>query len=338
MLASIQTIALFGFAAVNAAPMPQVSSTNWDQVWKAEEASMVSVQNAMGKGTGAPAGPTSTPVVVLSSTVRQTSTVTATPSQAPVSTPSQTGGASSSSASSSAAPSSTGGSTSGGSGSGATVTNQQAFQDGAATKSPSTTAGVSSVSDGNYKCYSGAASAYPSSDKWGSFDTLWTNNVPLIKESCTNLGDGADPTTDQIQDMHDGILQVAGDSFVDPRFILAIIMQESHGCVNVGTTSNGVSNPGIMQSHNGVSFNAADAKNSIVQMIRDGTQGTSSGDGLVQLINKYGDVYEAARGYNSGTVTPGNLNQANGATASYVDDIANRLTGWVMNPGTSPTC
>lgn len=52
-----------------------------------------------------------------------------------------------------------------------------------------------------------------------------------------------------------------------------------------------------MQTHNGVSFVGAAAsvdeqKSSITQMVVDGMQGTASGDGLVQLINKYGNIYE----------------------------------------------
>jgi hypothetical protein len=67
--------------------------------------------------------------------------------------------------------------------------------------------------------------------------------------------------------------------------------------VNVGTTNNGVSNPGIMQTHSGSSFigNSAsvdDQQASITAMVVDGMQGTSSGDGLVQLINKHGNIYE----------------------------------------------
>lgn len=67
--------------------------------------------------------------------------------------------------------------------------------------------------------------------------------------------------------------------------------------MNVGTTNNGVSNPGIMQTHDGSSFvgNSAsvdDQQTSITAMVVDGIQGTSSGDGLVQLINKHGNIYE----------------------------------------------
>ena len=65
-------------------------------------------------------------------------------------------------------------------------------------------------------------------------------------------------------------------------------------------------------------------------MVQDGTQGTAGGAGLVQNLNLYGDLYKAARGYNSGYIPAnGNLSAAAGATACYVSDIANRLTGWV---------
>jgi hypothetical protein len=81
-----------------------------------------------------------------------------------------------------------------------------------------------------------------------------------------------------------------------------------------------------MQSANGVSYNGTNA--SIVQMIIDGTQGTSYGDGLVQGINTYGNIYSAARYYNSGQLNVSDLNSKEGATASYVNDITNRMTGW----------
>ena len=95
------------------------------------------------------------------------------------------------------------------------------------------------------------------------------------------------------------------------------------------TSYGGVENPGIMQSHKGVEYNKHHANQSIWDMIQDGVQGTRDGDGLVQNLNYYSDAYTAARGYNSG-IQPmdGNLSAATGATACYVSDIANRLTGW----------
>jgi hypothetical protein len=68
-------------------------------------------------------------------------------------------------------------------------------------------------------------------------------------------------------------------------------------------------------------------------MLEDGTQGTSKGDGLVQLLDKFGNAYSAVRGYNSGDVGPsGDLGDAIGATKCYVSDIANRMMGWVSAP------
>jgi hypothetical protein len=69
--------------------------------------------------------------------------------------------------------------------------------------------------------------------------------------------------------------------------------------VHVGTTDNGVKNPGIMQSNNGASFignaaSAAEQQASIMTMVVNGVQGTSDGDGLVQLINQYGNIYEVS--------------------------------------------
>ena len=77
-----------------------------------------------------------------------------------------------------------------------------------------------------------------------------------------------------------------------------------------------------------VSYDSSNSQASITHMVQDGTQGTSQGDGYVQLINQYGNVYEAMRAYNSGSVDESDLDNAYGATASYVSDIANRLQGW----------
>lgn len=96
-------------------------------------------------------------------------------------------------------------------------------------------------------------------------------------------------------------------------------------------TNNGVHNPGLMQSHNGASWDPNNSAASILQMIRDGTEGTKDGDGLKQLYARYGNYYEAFRGYNSGSesVNKRELNDAMGARGSYVRDAANRLMGHV---------
>jgi len=173
---------------------------------------------------------------------------------------------------------------------------------------------------------------------------MWNNSIPAMKSACSNHKLSPDNTYEQIGQLWNAIQQVASDSFVDHRFILATVLQESTGCMVVGATNNGILNPGIMQTHAGSSFIGNDAGHeeqqaSITQMIIDGTQGTSTGDGLVQGINRYGNIYEAARYYNSGIVNRFDVNAGMGATAGYVLDIANRMTGWMYgNDGTSGAC
>lgn len=96
-------------------------------------------------------------------------------------------------------------------------------------------------------------------------------------------------------------------------------------------TNNGVRNPGLMQSHNGVEFNPSDPQGSILQMIRDGTQGVAGPDGGEGLQQCYEaeekNWYRAFRRYNSGSVNQKELNDGKGATEGYVRDVANRLMG-----------
>lgn len=143
--------------------------------------------------------------------------------------------------------------------------------------------------------------------------------------------------------IYDSIQQIATETLVDHRFILAVIMQESGGCVRVPTSNYGVRNPGLMQDHDGDGTCNSDITNqvqnpcptdTIMQMIREGSAGTSSGDGLAQCINQSGSsgataFYKAARIYNSGSIdSSGDLCKGI-ATHCYASDIANRLTGWV---------
>ncbi|KAL8997682.1 MAG: hypothetical protein Q9169_003089 [Polycauliona sp. 2 TL-2023] len=171
---------------------------------------------------------------------------------------------------------------------------------------------------GGYQNYAGPASAFPPRSEWATYDYLWKQNKKLMLNNCSEQEAGW---------IHEAIETVSRSSQVDVRAILCIIVQESGGNPRVGTTNNGVRNPGLMQSHNGVEFNPARPKESILQMVRDGSEGTQHGDGLKQLLKKYGNYYEAFRGYNSGSVNKGNLNDPVGATADYVQKAANRLMG-----------
>ncbi|SLM39883.1 glycoside hydrolase [Lasallia pustulata] len=161
--------------------------------------------------------------------------------------------------------------------------------------------------------------------------------------SCSQFNQ-AENSGSEVDAIYDAIESVATATQVDHRFILAVIMQESGGCVRVPTNNWGVRNPGLLQDHNGAgSCNDNGQVQTpcpaivVHQMVSEGTAGTADGDGLAQCINESGagDVsafYKAARIYNSGSVDPsGDLNKGI-STYCYASDIANRLTGWVMAP------
>ncbi|KAL3465735.1 hypothetical protein BJX64DRAFT_252330 [Aspergillus heterothallicus] len=178
---------------------------------------------------------------------------------------------------------------------------------------------------------------------WPTFDEMFEANRDTMKQSCTqwNVPNNSD---DEISDISTAIQEVAASSGVDARYILAIVIQESNGCVRAPTTDNGVINPGLMQSHNGVgSCNNGEVLSpcpsaQIKQMITDGTVGTSDGDGLVACLKQAGgtgdvaNYYRAARIYNSGSIdASGNLGRGI-ATHCYSSDVGNRLTGWATGP------
>lgn len=178
----------------------------------------------------------------------------------------------------------------------------------------------------------------------------WAANSAVMPNVCGWNGfSTSEDSASEIQAIYNAIQSVAAATKVDHRFILAVMMQESKGCVRVNTTGNGVRNPGLMQDHDGphscndggnVQVPCPDAE--IQGMIQDGTGGTAAGDGLAATLNQAEGLgktdaqgfYAAARIYNSGSIDPsGNLG-AGGSTHCYASDIANRLKGWVLAPDT----
>lgn len=184
---------------------------------------------------------------------------------------------------------------------------------------PSTQVSSSSESISLYY-YSGPVSAFPTPSFWKSFDLLWTLNKGIYELN----------PDDTVQPIHNPSTQVASESGMDARIIFTVILQESTCLLSAATTNNSVNNPGLIQSHNGVGYTN---KASILQMIRDGTEGTfykyvTGRDGLQQLFAHYG-IWGGLRAYNSGDLglNTSNLSSTNVGTPSYVSDIANRLTG-----------
>ncbi|KAF2175514.1 hypothetical protein K469DRAFT_502384, partial [Zopfia rhizophila CBS 207.26] len=180
------------------------------------------------------------------------------------------------------------------------------------------------------------AKGWPAEKDWKSFGELWEANVPIMKTSC-NQFNVENNSEQEINDIKAGLDAASKISGVKKEFLLAIMMQESKGCVRAPTTNYGVRNPGLMQDHDGkATCNEGGVKNPcpanlITQMI---TEGATSEFGLKQTIelSKASDVskyYKAARIYNSGSIAAsGNLGDGI-STHCYASDIANRLRGWV---------
>ena len=74
------------------------------------------------------------------------------------------------------------------------------------------------------------------------------------------------------------IEHVGPASGADVCAIPCVIVQESGRNFPVGAIDNGIGNPGNMQSH--VDFTLNDPQGSTLQRVRNGTEGTASGDGL----------------------------------------------------------
>ncbi|RMY58128.1 hypothetical protein D0863_12368, partial [Hortaea werneckii] len=235
----------------------------------------------------------------------------------------------------------------------------------ASTLAPASTASASSpTATGNgldtYTTFTGngtVGAGWPEMSEWVDFDYMFAANRANMQASCAawNVPNDSD---EEIADLKTAILDLASSTGVDARFILAIVMQESTGCVRVITTQYSHFNPGLMQSHNGtgscntnmaaIGLPGVESEGSVQtpcpyseihQMIEDGTAGTSSGDGLQQILAAQTNTdvsrfYRAARAYNGGSVDPSGDLGRGCCTLCYASDVANRLTGWVNAPHT----
>jgi hypothetical protein len=215
---------------------------------------------------------------------------------------------------------------------------------GSAAPAPTSGGGDDQSQGGAYiRTYKGDGSTnagWPSQNEWLSFDDLWDANQKVLKSSCSSAFSQTDNSDQELDDIKSSIKDVSSSTGVDKTFILAIMLQESNGCVRVQTTSYSHANPGLFQSHEGTgscndgsNVQSPCPKSQIHQMIEDGVAGMAAGDGLKQLLEvAKGDgaqkFYQAARMYNSGSLdSSGNLGLGV-ATHCYSSDIANRLTGW----------
>ncbi|KAL8773573.1 MAG: hypothetical protein Q9209_001678 [Squamulea sp. 1 TL-2023] len=184
----------------------------------------------------------------------------------------------------------------------------------------------------------------------GSIGAGWPHKAGWVSYSqiSCNLYSVTPNSLHEIISIRDATLTISAATNTDPRFILAIILQESSGCVRVPTSFYSLRNPGLMQSHNGPATCNEDASpiypcpyETIEEMIREGTAGTFEGKGMGLVValreatvdGKVDDVgryYRAARIYNSGSIDASGDLGMGVATHCYASDIANRLRGWSL--------
>lgn len=167
------------------------------------------------------------------------------------------------------------------------------------TNPTSPSSGISTRKSGMdiYITYSGPASnaSYPLISSWMSFQDMWTANQNYVGASCSFASGSVPPNTaSETEALKNSILSVSGTTGVNPSFILALVMQESNGCVRVPTTSSweGITNPGLTQSFKGTGTCNSNGKVlqpcpsvEITQMLTDGIAG-SQGVGIVPALNQ----------------------------------------------------
>jgi hypothetical protein len=166
--------------------------------------------------------------------------------------------------------------------------------------------------------------------------------LKTIKTSCGWNGWGHEIDDTELGYMKQAIKDESSASHVPKELILAVIMQESKGCVRAHTTNDGA-NPGLMQSAGTASCNNGSPiypcpKSTIVAMIHQGTAGADLPTTLKNSLDEFSNAddskyYKAARRYTSGEkYTDSNL--AVSVTPCYASDISNRL----VQPGVECKC
>ncbi|CAN8097717.1 unnamed protein product [Discula destructiva] len=176
--------------------------------------------------------------------------------------------------------------------------------------------------------YTGPASNYPAMSSWVDFDTILSNN----KANMIAAGD----TEDDVKNIGTAVQSVASGQGLDPRVILALIVQESTGYVGIATTTNvdGQGTGGLMQTSGCQGYPGQNGLtvDQITTMVTCGVThfaGNFKSQGGQDTTDTY---YPALREFNSGSVVTSDLSVApNGAgVTSYVSDISQRLQGTVF--------
>jgi hypothetical protein len=167
-----------------------------------------------------------------------------------------------------------------------------------------------------------------------------------------NHWDVPDNSPQETDQLFHAVEQIAQAALLDRRFILAVLLEETSGCVRMHTDhgADGVRSAGLMRSRGGTAMcNSGTLRaprdvlepcpeEEILWMVSEGVGGPRDGqgdDGLLGMMKRSGtgtltDFYRGARLYNSGPeASLENLEDGGENPGSYASNVANRLTGWV---------
>lgn len=186
-------------------------------------------------------------------------------------------------------------------------------------------------SSSSYHCYKGDPKSYPPSSQWLPFSELWNLNRETILSA--NAGD-----TYLQHYIQSSLEKVSQEYNINPSYLLALLLQESHGDVTTSCTG---PEPrcGLLHAYKGTTFNPSDPQASIEKMLREAVKGSAlRGPGIHDLLigkPKFANVepgewFAVARAWNSGRVKKGDMDwtPTRKGSEGFVNDVANRLMGW----------
>lgn len=161
----------------------------------------------------------------------------------------------------------------------------------------------------SYRCY---IEEYPPSREWLSWDVLWDITREQVLSS-----NGGDTYIQHY--VGEGILQVAAESDVDSRLILAIVIQETKG--KIGGKCEKATPCETIQRERGIGKGLRD---SILGWLRGGIEGYEDRPGLKELLRSESSSLRAISNDHHDHDSAGSLE----AETRYASDVANRLLGW----------
>ncbi|MCJ1482768.1 hypothetical protein MMC06_002934 [Schaereria dolodes] len=176
-----------------------------------------------------------------------------------------------------------------------------------------------------FACLKGTS--FPAQSEWAQYNAIYQAQLPTL----TGFNSDSENTA-----LKSAISISATAANIDPRVILAQVMQESHGNIHVICGDGGIS-CGVLQVQTSNPASCAEAvkgacpDDTITSMVQQGISHMQT-----SLASVGGDVPQGLRVYNSGKVfSSTDYSQAGTGTSSYVSSVGNLLRGvpWSAIPG-----